>query len=190
LKTETGEIISKKEALVREAMECGFQRFEAEAFYNCLRRFQQQEPVAWEGGEGWESLAWELCADENGEDSCNELIWEGGPIPEPWGDRWMKYEEEAKRLIALVQKHTTPPQRKPLTDEEIEATFTKCGGKWNGGQWVIEDADLHPFVRTIEHPELNTLRAISDEYNAWIRHDAAGHDYDDFLAKRLAATWR
>ena len=72
----------------------------------------EQEPVAWEGGEGWESLAWELCANENGEDSCNELIWEGGPIPEPWGDRWMKYEEEAKRLIALVQKHTTPPQRK------------------------------------------------------------------------------
>ena len=43
MKTETGEIISKKEALVREAVECGFQRFEAEAFYNCLRRFQQQE---------------------------------------------------------------------------------------------------------------------------------------------------
>jgi hypothetical protein len=80
----------------------------------------EQEPVAWEGGEGWESLAWELCANENGEDSCNELIWEGGPIPEPWGDRWMKYEEEAKRLIALVQKHTTPPQRTwvGLTDED------------------------------------------------------------------------
>ena len=46
MKTETGEIISKKEALVREAMECGFQRFEAEAFYNCLRRFQQHEREA------------------------------------------------------------------------------------------------------------------------------------------------
>ena len=46
MKTETGEIISKKEALVREAMECGFQRFEAEAFYNCLRRFQQYEREA------------------------------------------------------------------------------------------------------------------------------------------------
>ena len=46
MKTETGEIISKKEALVREAMECGFQRFEAEAFYNCLRRFKQQEREA------------------------------------------------------------------------------------------------------------------------------------------------
>ena len=43
MKTETGEIISKKEALVREAMECGFQRFEAEAFYNCLRKLKQQE---------------------------------------------------------------------------------------------------------------------------------------------------
>ncbi len=43
MKTETGEIISKKEALVREAMECGFQRFEAEAFYNCLRKFQELE---------------------------------------------------------------------------------------------------------------------------------------------------
>jgi len=41
MKTETGEIISKKEALVREAMECGFQRFEAEAFYHCLRRFAE-----------------------------------------------------------------------------------------------------------------------------------------------------
>ena len=58
----------------------------------------EQEPLAWEGGEGWESLAWELCADENGEDSCNELIWEGGPIPEPWGDRWMKYEEETSPI--------------------------------------------------------------------------------------------
>ena len=95
----------------------------------------EQEPVAWEGGEGWESLAWELCADENGEDSCNELIWEGGPIPEPWGDRWMKYEEEAKRLIALVQKHTTPPQRTwvRLTDEDISEIVR---GTHNTGSFV------------------------------------------------------
>ena len=81
----------------------------------------KDEPVAWEGGESWESLAWQLCADECGEEACTELIWEGGPNPEPWGDRWMKYEEEAKRLIALVRKHTTPPQRTwvGLTDDEI-----------------------------------------------------------------------
>jgi hypothetical protein len=91
--------------------------------------------------------------------------------------------------------YTHPPKREPLRDEDIktrtdaqiEATFKRCGGKWNGDQWVIEDADLHPFVRTIEGPELNTLRAISDEYNAWIKHHAAGHSYDDFLTKREAA---
>jgi hypothetical protein len=100
-------ITAIKESLANEALE----KMAENARELGLDYEPAQEPVAWEGGEGWESLAWELCADENGEDSCNELIWEGGPIPEPWGDRWMKYEEEAKRLIALVQKHTTPPQR-------------------------------------------------------------------------------
>ena len=48
--------------------------------------------------------------------------------------------------------YPTPPQRKwvGLTDEEMEATFLECGGKWNGDFWKIEDADFHPFLRTIE----------------------------------------
>jgi hypothetical protein len=37
-----------------------------------------------------------------------------------------------------------------LTDDEMEATFIECGGKWNGDFWKIEDADFHPFLRTIE----------------------------------------
>lgn len=94
-----------------------------------------QEPVAWESGEGWESLAWELCADEHGEEACNELIWEGGPIPEPWGDRWMKYEGEAKRLIALVQKHTAPPRREWKDAAKICWDYHQAGGTawdcWN-----------------------------------------------------------
>ena len=68
----------------------------------------QGEAVAfdkWDGAEEWMPLAWELCADECGEEACTELVWEGGPVPEPWGDRWLKYEGEAKRLIALVRKH-------------------------------------------------------------------------------------
>lgn len=63
------------------------------------------EPVAWEGAEDWERLAYELCAEEHGEESCNDLLWEGGAIPEPWGERWLKYEGEAKRMIALVTKY-------------------------------------------------------------------------------------
>ena len=68
----------------------------------------EREPVAsgkWEGAEYWMPLAWELCAEEGGEESCNELLWCGGPIKEPWGDRWLQYEAEAKRWIALVSKN-------------------------------------------------------------------------------------
>jgi hypothetical protein len=68
----------------------------------------QPVPDGWKGEE-WESLAWHLCAEENGEEACNELIWEGGPIPQPWGDRWMKYEPEAKRMIELVRRFAPPP---------------------------------------------------------------------------------
>ena len=78
-------------------------------------------------------LAWELCADECGEEACTELIWEGGPIPEPWGELWLKYEDEARRLIALVQKHTNPPaaQRQwvGLTDEEISEAYNAASKK-------------------------------------------------------------
>ena len=53
---------------------------------------------------------------------------------------------------AWIPLYTTPPQRKfvGLTDDEMEATFIECGGKWNGDFWKIEDADFHPFLRTIE----------------------------------------
>lgn len=102
-----------------------FQGFKLDAFARAilasrdaeLAKLRQGEPVAWEGTEGWEALAWRLCAEENGEEACNELVWEGGPIPEPWGDRWLKYEGEAKRMIALVGKHASPPPAQPTQAE-------------------------------------------------------------------------
>jgi hypothetical protein len=90
------------------------------ALRSAIREAEKAEPVAskdWENAEYWMPLAWQLCAKECGEEACNELIWEGGPIPEPWGDRWLKYEAEAKRLIALVQNHTTPPAQPAVKDE-------------------------------------------------------------------------
>ena len=34
--------------------------------------------------------------------------------------------------------------------------------------------------------ENQILWKVSDEYNAWIKHHAAGHSYDDFLSERIA----
>jgi hypothetical protein len=51
-----------------------------------------------------------------------------------------------------IPLYTTPPQRTwvGLNDEAMEAVFIECGGKWNSDFWKIEDADFHPFLRTIE----------------------------------------
>ena len=98
----------------------------------------QSEPSdRWYGAEEWMPLAWELCADECGEEACNELVWEGGPVPEPWGERWLKYEYEAKRLIALVRQHVpaASPQRavEPLhvtiLIDWLAARYRAAGGK-------------------------------------------------------------
>ena len=112
------------------------------------------EPLSgkWEGAEEWMPLAWELCADECGEEACTELVWEGGPVPEPWGDRWLKFEDEAKRLIALVRKHAPAaqpaPALVPLTDEqalEIAVTATPPGSMVSRSQIVeaIRLAERH-----------------------------------------------
>lgn len=77
----------------------------------------------WEGAEEWMSLAWELCANECGEEACTELIWEGGPIPEPWGDRWLKYEDQAKEMIAMVRKHVRAAQPQP---KGMQAAVPMC----------------------------------------------------------------
>jgi len=52
----------------------------------------------------------------------------------------------------VTRRPVARPQRTwvGLTDREMEDTFIQCGGKWNGDFWKIEDADFHPFVRTIE----------------------------------------
>ena len=49
-----------------------------------------------------------------------------------------------------------------MTDEEIEVAATKAGGRWNGSLWVFEDADLHPFVRTVLAAEREACANLCD----------------------------
>lgn len=103
----------------------------------------EPQPDTWDGAEEWERLAFELCADEHGEESCNELIWSDF---EPWGERWLKYEDEAKRMISLVRKHTAPvpaPQREwqGLTKDEINDC---AGAEIYSSSWAMA------FARAIE----------------------------------------
>ena len=107
------------------------------------------EPVAWEGAEEWEQLAWELCADECGEESCTDLIWDMGVIPEPWGERWQKYEYEAKRMIAMVRKYAHPVKEQ-LTDEKFDNIF--ANGKRLG---VLETEDRFRKAMNLTDEEID-----------------------------------
>lgn len=101
------------------------------------------QPAGWDGAEEWEQLAWQLCAEEHGDEACNELIWEGGAIPEPWGDRWMKYEGEAKRMISLVRQFAPPaasgdstPPSDPADGEQLWL--------WRNGDHFLAFRHLYP----------------------------------------------
>lgn len=72
--------------------------------------------------------------------------------PVAWADHGVVNWIADKQFNHASLLYTTPLQRTwvGLTDDEMEATFIECGGKWNGDFWKIEDADFHPFLRTIE----------------------------------------
>ena len=133
----------------------------------------EQAPVAWrtfdgEGGYDYRSYEDnESYADDWNKRNPNHAGWvdklythsqpEQIPVAtfdEVWDsidwDKWRM--EPIRELVKMIHSKTTSPQRTwvGLTDEEMEATFIECGGKWNGDFWKIEDADFHPFLRTIE----------------------------------------
>jgi hypothetical protein len=47
-------------------------------------------------------------AERDGCDDIHQLIWEGQP-PEPWGEVWNKYEDDAKDVLEKVLAICTPP---------------------------------------------------------------------------------
>jgi hypothetical protein len=55
----------------------------------------------------------------------------------------------AQAYAAQQVAELTAAKAEPLTDEQIEDTVIKYGGKWDGDHWTFEDADLHPFFRSI-----------------------------------------
>jgi hypothetical protein len=77
--------------------------------------------------------------------------------------------EEATVKLALEALESERPYLGPMPSKTVKA-ITAC-----------QQALAQPAVPLTD---LGTLQAIVDEYYAWIRHHAAGHDYDDFLRNR------
>ena len=61
-------------------------RTSARAIESAVRAEYADVPHEEWNGEGWESLAWHLCAEENGEDACNRQLSGGAkrrPLERP-----------------------------------------------------------------------------------------------------------
>ena len=59
---------------------------------------------------------------------------------EPVQNQLMALIDENQRLRAELKFNTTPPQRKPLTDEEIERIYNRYGGEMINCARAIERA--------------------------------------------------
>ena len=112
---------------------------------------QEQEPVCPECKAG---VLYECVA-------CSSNNYPSKPEQKPaaWMDADGNVSDNNDHKCFPMPLYTALPERTwaGLTDDEMENTFVECGGKWNGDFWKIEDADFHPFLRTIEakHKEKN-----------------------------------
>jgi hypothetical protein len=63
--------------------------------------------------------------------------------------------------------------------------FTSEYAKHADREWAGLAPHTIVTLYTTPPADMKTLQAVSDEYNAWIKHHAAGHSYDDFLQAKL-----
>lgn len=58
-----------------------------------------------------------------------------------------------------------------MNDEQIEALAERCGARWDGSRWLIEDADFLPMLRTVADAENARLRdaieKAADDIESW-----------------------
>lgn len=148
---------------------------------------ERQEPVAWAEGDENGDIVWSMedCFSDDPE-------WLDNPIPlytTPPAARpapVQDFEGLAAELFAVAQQSPT--------DNGFSDTLDRIEN-WLRERFTAPPAApvQGPEAYTTGHwsaTDIKTLRAIADEYNAWIRHYAAGHSYDDFLATKLATKLR
>lgn len=128
-----------------------------------------KQSSAWEGSEEWEQLAYELCIDDgHDEESAHDLIWDGSPIPEPWGERWQKYEDEAKRMIAFVRKFAYTAKNREAEIEALKGdgkVCARCGA-------IAYDPVIKQTAKTLTDEEIDECHKV-----AWrIADDATGNN--------------
>lgn len=88
----------------------------------------EQEPVAWS--------YWQSCLNDDGTQTA------------PWVHRLSKFQPSESIINKdITPLYTTPPQRKPLTDEQAELLIENSDGRWCDGEFRIDGPDLMRLLK-------------------------------------------
>jgi hypothetical protein len=91
--------------------------------------------------------------------------------------RAMADEMDGAAIAPPAQPAPVQQPRGEMTDDaQIESLFVACGGCWTGDYWRIEDADLHPMLRTfIATPKPEPMPLNDSHIDSLIESAIQGH---------------
>lgn len=92
-------------------------------------------------GEIWEPLAMALASEEH--DDIHQIIYTSDPMPEPWGEVWQRYEDDAKRMIDLVARHVLNVV--PAVGQQGDSFLHRITQRQNVLAHTIEDARRYEY---------------------------------------------
>lgn len=79
----------------------------------------------------------------------HQLVWCGGPTPEPWGDVWQKYEEQAEAVINAIGKGSAQAMVTAFGEREWVAQVVSSGPhNFPLLQWCSADVSLGTAIGT------------------------------------------
>lgn len=79
----------------------------------------------------------------------HQLLWCGGPMPEPWGDAWQRYEEQAEAVINAIGEGSAQAMVTAFGEREWVAQVVSSGPhNFPLLQWRSADVSLGTEIGT------------------------------------------
>jgi len=148
-----------------------------------IERQSQPHAARSEDDEGLVCVVACRLAELDGHDDPHHLIWSGGPVPEPEGEVWCRYEGTAKKLLRLIGDHRAaqtaalpkgiaamrPAPRHGADRIDAERWRTLTAGMHGGehDEFIVlwndpEDGDSYPMSGDDLAKRVDTLRSSSE----------------------------
>jgi hypothetical protein len=76
----------------------------------------------------------------------HELLWTGGAVPEPWGDAWQRYEEQAETVLNAIGEGSARALVTALASEWVAQVVSSGPCDFPLLQWRSADVSLRTRI--------------------------------------------